>query len=480
MLLICPAEGMHHRYTNLAQEDSGLTALGWQQTDALAGWLKTHYKVDGLVSGAQLRSRLTAQRVGQALGLPVTIQQGLPAAPIAPSADPSGLAPVSTPVSPADPLAISHEHSGHGREDLPLPQSPFCQALQRLLSQLRDSYAGKTVAVFMDASAVSLSLACIFDAHNLLVDVDHTGVSELLLIGGHWHVGTINNRQHLPMPELAAAEQPVPITGDLEDPEDLSLVVSVYNANVATSIDLEDDARRNRMRDLIRFANPQEGMKILDLGAGTGLLAMLLAESVQAELVGIDISPAMLERAEYIRLNSRPEVSRRVDFRLAAAQQLPFRNERFDMVISRLMLHLSHKPQRILTEAMRVLKPGGMLVVGDLLSVDDPVKRATQNAIEERRNMAHMAAHSSQQYRDLVTRAGFQVEQEEVVIFPRDLDDWLAEFAGDSASSAVVREMIEASLETDAAGINARRQGDQILFDQRLFYVRARKPHTAS
>ena len=59
---------------------------------------------------------------------------------------------------------------------------------------------------------------------------------------------------------------------------------------------------------------------------------------------------------------------------------------------------------------------------------------------------------------EMVTQAGFVAESEEIAIFSRSLDDWLAEFGAEPANGAVVREMIEASLETDAAGINARRQ----------------------
>ena len=46
----------------------------------------------------------------------------------------------------------------------------------------------------------------------------------------------------------------------------------------------------------------------------------------------------------------------------------------------------------------------------------------------------------------------------------------------DIGARTVVRDMIEAGLETDAAGLNARRRGDKIFFDQKLFYLKARKP----
>ena len=104
-----------------------------------------------------------------------------------------------------------------------------------------------------------------------------------------------------------------------------------------------------------------------------------------------------------------------------------------------------------------------------------PVKRATQNAIEERRNPTHYAARSAQQYRDLLTNAGLTVVDEKTVTFERELDEWLAELPLDSANGAIVREMMEAGIETDAAGLHTRRHGETIIFEQRLYYCKAVK-----
>ncbi|MEZ4611653.1 MAG: methyltransferase domain-containing protein [Caldilineaceae bacterium] len=453
MLLVCHAEGMVNRYGNLSAEDSGLTAQGWKQADALADWLKKHYVIDVLVSTPSLRNRLTAQRVGQAMGLPVTVHQGLPSAPD--EADGESVAAAAT-------------------------DGDFCTDLAGLIERLAGEYAQKTVALFLDATVISQALACIFDAASLQVDVDYSSVTELTMRADRWRLVCVNRRQHLPMPELARSEQVKPAGGVAEPPEALAQLTSVYNSVVAAAVDSGDEARHKRLEDFIEFADLPAGSSVLDLGAGTGGLAMQLAKRADVTVVGIDISPAMLERAELERLQGDRKLARRVDFRLAAAQQLPFRNERFDAVTCRLMLHLNRKPERILAEIWRVLKPGGILVLADLRSDDDPVKRATQNAIEEKRNPAHIAARSKQQYRDLVAEAGFAINEEAEATFERALDEWLAEFPAEDSQAIIVREMIEASIETDAAGIQARREGEQISFKQYLYYIRAVKPAPAA
>ena len=83
LLIICHAEGLQNRYSDLQQDsrsqaDGGLTAFGWEQTNLLAQWLMSHEIVDALYAAPLLRSRLTAQRLGQSLNLPVTVCDGLP------------------------------------------------------------------------------------------------------------------------------------------------------------------------------------------------------------------------------------------------------------------------------------------------------------------------------------------------------------------------------------------------------------------
>jgi ubiquinone/menaquinone biosynthesis C-methylase UbiE len=184
----------------------------------------------------------------------------------------------------------------------------------------------------------------------------------------------------------------------------------------------------------------------------------------------------MLEVAEYLRLSSTAPAAHQVSFRLASAQRLPFRGESFDAVLCRLVLHHSQKPDRILQEVVRLLKPGGTLVLGDLLGPDDPVKRATQNAIEARRNPSHVAALSAEQYRKLIAASGLTIEHEAVAVFDQDLEAWLADLVSQPNTRSVVREMMEAGLETDAAGLNVRRQSGKLIFDRRLIYIKASKP----
>ena len=74
-----------------------------------------------------------------------------------------------------------------------------------------------------------------------------------------------------------------------------------------------------------------------------------------------------------------------------------------------------------------------------------------------------------------MTNAGFVIESEKTVIYDREFEEWVNEYLVDDTRREVVRRMVEAGVEADAAGLNVRRQGDRLLVEQRLLFIKARK-----
>jgi ubiquinone/menaquinone biosynthesis C-methylase UbiE len=119
---------------------------------------------------------------------------------------------------------------------------------------------------------------------------------------------------------------------------------------------------RERLAELARLA---PGEAVLDVGCGTGTLAVAAKRSVGAagRVTGVDASPEMIELAS--RKAAREGVD--IAFRAAAAERLPFADATFDAVLATLMLHHLPGPVRreCVQEARRVLKPGGRLLAVD-------------------------------------------------------------------------------------------------------------------
>jgi ubiquinone/menaquinone biosynthesis C-methylase UbiE len=116
---------------------------------------------------------------------------------------------------------------------------------------------------------------------------------------------------------------------------------------------------------MLRFAELQPGESVLDIGCGTGSLAIAAKRQVGAAgaVCGVDASPEMLARAEKKARSLGVEVS----FQNGLAQSLPFGAAQFDVVLSTVMLHhLPKSSRREMTgEVRRVLKPGGRMLVID-------------------------------------------------------------------------------------------------------------------
>ena len=130
----------------------------------------------------------------------------------------------------------------------------------------------------------------------------------------------------------------------------------------------------------IGFGRPERGETVLDLGSGAGVDAFLAAREVGPEgrVIGVDMTPAMIDRA---RANAAKGDYTNVEFRLGEIEHLPVPDGSIDLIISNCVVNLSPEKDQVFREAYRVLKPGGRMLVSDLV-LEQPLPRETHESIE--------------------------------------------------------------------------------------------------
>jgi SAM-dependent methyltransferase len=155
----------------------------------------------------------------------------------------------------------------------------------------------------------------------------------------------------------------------------------------------------------IALASLEKGETVLDLGSGAGFDCFLAANRVGKEgrVIGVDMTPDMLETA---RANARKGGYGNVEFRLGEIENLPAADNSIDVIISNCVINLAPDKKRVFKEAFRVLKPGGRIMVSDIV-LSQELPEAIKNSIEAYVGCVGGASLKSD-YLKAIEAAGFQ------------------------------------------------------------------------
>jgi ubiquinone/menaquinone biosynthesis C-methylase UbiE len=173
------------------------------------------------------------------------------------------------------------------------------------------------------------------------------------------------------------------------------------------------------VREQLRsFVVPRGDERALDVGTGAGTLALALAPLVR-EVVGIDLVPALLERA-------RAAAPENASFVEGDATSLPFELGSFDLVCTRRTLHHILRPERAVAEMTRVTRLGGRIFVDDQIAPVDPLAALELDRFERARDPSHTRTLPDVDFRQLFEANGLVLLQTHYQTHERELGSYLA------------------------------------------------------
>jgi ubiquinone/menaquinone biosynthesis C-methylase UbiE len=192
------------------------------------------------------------------------------------------------------------------------------------------------------------------------------------------------------------------------------------------------------LAEMVKVAQLQGHEQLLDAGCGAGHTALTFAPHV-AHVIAVDLAESMLAQGR--RLAAERGIQN-LEFRPGDVEKLPFEDDSFDVITSRYSAHHWPNPQRALEEFRRVLRPNGLLLIGDIVSFEEFTLDTYFQTVELLRDPSHVRDHTEKQWLEMLTQAGFQADvphRWEVFI---DFASWIKRINTPEQNAAMIRTLL--------------------------------------
>lgn len=234
----------------------------------------------------------------------------------------------------------------------------------------------------------------------------------------------------------------------------------------ATAPGVKDESA---LKLIVEFSGAGPRDTVLDVACGPGLVVCAFAR-VARHATGIDITPAMLDRA---RSTAAEQGLTNVTWRQGDVAPLPWPGASFTVVTSRFAFHHFLEPQAVLREMVRVCAPGGTVMVVD--SAPAAAKAGAFNRMELLRDPSHTRALPLAEHRDLFRRAGLGEPRVTDYRLEGELEGLILRSFPKPGDADRIRAMFAASLADDTLDIQARRDGERIRYGYPVAVLAARR-----
>ncbi|MGA7811021.1 class I SAM-dependent methyltransferase [Bradyrhizobium sp.] len=219
-----------------------------------------------------------------------------------------------------------------------------------------------------------------------------------------------------------------------------TLVESQFGSRAGAYLTSEVHAHGADLEALTELARRRPGARILDLGCGGGHVSFGAAPHA-GEVVAYDLSTDMLAVVE---ATAKERGLRNVNTRQGTAEDLPFEDASFDVVLSRYSAHHWRDFAGGLREAARVLKPGGVAGFVDAVAPGTALRDTFFQTIEMLRDPSHVRDYARAEWEACLAAAGLVCETTRRFRVRLDFTSWVGRMATPDAQVAAIRALQKA------------------------------------
>ena len=223
---------------------------------------------------------------------------------------------------------------------------------------------------------------------------------------------------------------------------------------------------------IVALADPAAADRVLDIACGPGYLTMALAQRTAAA-VGLDATDKFI-------FGAANEAARKgignLRFVVGDVMRLAFGDSSFDLVACKMAFHHFPEPAQVLAQMARVVRPGGKIIIADLLTFEDPERADYHNRLERLCDPSHARSLCEAEFEALFASHELRIAAKKQAVISVPMAAWLAHAAPPADHVARIRELVQPAISAHRDGFAVRREDGEINMNYMLGTWSLRRP----
>jgi len=240
------------------------------------------------------------------------------------------------------------------------------------------------------------------------------------------------------------------------DKDHYSVILDQFSKQAIPFSNIPEHSDKLVFELILKTVNASKYDNVLDVACGPGLMTSAFAKSVK-EVTGIDMTPAMIDRAQEIQKKNN---IKNIQYDIGDSYSLPYGDDSFSLVVTRYSFHHYLYPENAMAEMKRVCKPGGRIAVIDVSP--PPEKQVYYDEVETIRDPSHTKALTPDEFLEIAHSAALKNIKTEFYKLERELEDQIACSFPKEGGADKMREIFSKDLDLNQTGFEPKKIGDEI------------------